>query len=65
MKSKRIRDVVFIVHRYIGLAVGILAAAIGLTGSLLILHNFWHNYLFAERVALVGERLSIRLCCKN
>jgi uncharacterized iron-regulated membrane protein len=47
MKSKRPRNVIFIAHRYIGLAVGILAAAIGLTGSLLIIHG-WTSTLFSQ-----------------
>jgi uncharacterized iron-regulated membrane protein len=59
MKSKRIREAVFWVHRYIGLAVGILAAIIGLTASLIILDDLWKNYFFAARVTPVGERLSI------
>jgi uncharacterized iron-regulated membrane protein len=47
MNSKRSRKVIFIAHRYIGLGVGILAAAIGLTGSLLIIHD-WTAALFSQ-----------------
>jgi uncharacterized iron-regulated membrane protein len=47
MKSKRPRHIIFIAHRYIGLAIGILAAAIGLTGSLLII-NGWTWTLFSQ-----------------
>jgi uncharacterized iron-regulated membrane protein len=47
VKSKQFRDVVFIAHRYIGRVVGILAAAIGLTGSLLIIHG-WTSTLFSQ-----------------
>jgi uncharacterized iron-regulated membrane protein len=47
VKSKQFRDVVFIAHRYIGLVVGILADAIGLTGSLLIIHG-WTSTLFSQ-----------------
>jgi uncharacterized iron-regulated membrane protein len=39
MTNKRIRNNIFIAHRYIGLVVGILAAVIGLTGSLLIING--------------------------
>jgi uncharacterized iron-regulated membrane protein len=46
-------------HCYIGLFVGFLAAAIGLTGSLLILHDFWRTYLFPIQVTPIGKRLSI------
>lgn len=36
MKTKTFRNLAFILHRYIGLAVGLLLALIGLTGSLLV-----------------------------
>jgi uncharacterized iron-regulated membrane protein len=36
MKSKKLRDMAFILHRYIGLGVGLIAAIIGLTGSFFI-----------------------------
>lgn len=60
MKTKRIRDVVFVAHRYIGLAIGILAATIGMTGSLLILDE-WQTSLFTGQVTIAPdqERLAI------
>jgi uncharacterized iron-regulated membrane protein len=60
MKSKRPRHIIFIAHRYIGLAIGILAAAIGLTGSLLIIHG-WTSSLLTPRVTVtpVGDRLPL------
>jgi uncharacterized iron-regulated membrane protein len=60
MTSKQIRDVVFIAHRYIGLVVGILAAAIALTGSLLII-NGWTTPLFEPKVVIppTGESMAI------
>ncbi|OKH28770.1 PepSY-associated TM helix domain-containing protein [Chroogloeocystis siderophila] len=36
MKTKRIRNVVFQLHRYIGLFVGLITVVVGLTGSLLV-----------------------------
>jgi uncharacterized iron-regulated membrane protein len=53
MTSKQVRDVVFITHRYIGLVVGLLAAAIALTGSLLII-NGWTTPLFEPKVTVTG-----------
>jgi uncharacterized iron-regulated membrane protein len=47
MNLKGPRNLIFIAHRYIGLSVGILAAAIGLTGSLLIIHG-WTEQLFSQ-----------------
>jgi uncharacterized iron-regulated membrane protein len=60
MKTKQIRDVVFIAHRYIGLVVGLLAAAIALTGSLLIIHG-WTEPLFEPKVTIpsTGQPLAI------
>jgi uncharacterized iron-regulated membrane protein len=55
MKSKQIRSIAFYIHRYIGLGVGLLAAAIGLTGSLLSLHTI-QSILATPRIS-VGERL--------
>jgi uncharacterized iron-regulated membrane protein len=57
MKFKQIRDALFIAHRYIGLAIGILAVAIALTGSLLNLHILWEK--LALRVSPIGDRLPI------
>ncbi|WP_375475221.1 hypothetical protein [uncultured Nostoc sp.] len=36
MTSKTVRKVIFGLHRYIGLAVGLIAIIVGLTGSLLL-----------------------------
>jgi uncharacterized iron-regulated membrane protein len=57
MQTKRIRDIAFITHRYIGLAIGLLAAAIALTGSLLNLHVLWEKLTL--RVSPIGNRLPI------
>lgn len=60
MRNKRIRDALFITHRYIGLAIGILAAAIGCTGSLPIVHG-WTSQLSAQTSTITptGDRLPI------
>jgi uncharacterized iron-regulated membrane protein len=34
MKTRKFRDIAFMLHRYIGLAVGLLIVFVGLTGSL-------------------------------
>jgi uncharacterized iron-regulated membrane protein len=56
VKSKQFRDVVFIAHRYTGLVVGILVAAIALTGSLLNLHVVCDKLTL--RVSPIGESLA-------
>jgi uncharacterized iron-regulated membrane protein len=57
MNTKQIRDRVFIAHRYLGLAIGLLAVPIGLTGSLLILHDLWHD--LTTKVTPLTARLPI------
>lgn len=37
--SKKLRDVFFVVHRYLGLAIGLIVILIGLTGSILVFHT--------------------------
>ncbi|NMF64796.1 PepSY-associated TM helix domain-containing protein [Brasilonema octagenarum] len=39
MNSKKLRNLIFTLHRYIGLAVGLIAIIVGLTGSLLVFHS--------------------------
>lgn len=45
MHSKILRQVLFSLHRYIGLAVGLLLAFIGLTGSLLVFESEIDHWL--------------------
>jgi uncharacterized iron-regulated membrane protein len=63
MRSKQIRTVAFLLHRYIGLFIGILAAAIGLTASLLIILIDWMPALSPAKpippLTPVGDRLPI------
>ncbi|MHC5729841.1 MAG: PepSY domain-containing protein, partial [Nostoc sp.] len=44
MNSKSLRNWIFTLHRYLGLALGLIAIAIGLTGSLLIFHSEIQQY---------------------
>lgn len=39
MNTQTLRNVVFVLHRYIELAVGLIAILVGLTGSLLVFHS--------------------------
>jgi uncharacterized iron-regulated membrane protein len=39
MKTQKIRNLLFFVHRYVCLFVGIVIAIVGLTGSLLVFHG--------------------------
>jgi uncharacterized iron-regulated membrane protein len=61
MSAKTPRQVVFHLHRYLGLAIGILLAFVGLTGSLLVFEPEINNGLVAFRfgeVAVQTQRLA-------
>ena len=64
MHSKKLRDFVFRLHRYIGLAVGLIALIIGLTGSLLVFHDEisdLHLHRQIGRITPEGERLPVEV----
>ncbi|MEH2395536.1 MAG: PepSY-associated TM helix domain-containing protein [Nostoc sp.] len=44
MNSKKVRNLIFTLHRYLGLALGLIAIIIGLTGSLLVFHTEIDNF---------------------
>jgi hypothetical protein len=39
LQTKKSRDLIFFAHRYLGLALGVLIAIAGLTGSIIIILN--------------------------
>ena len=53
MKSRKLRDIAFMLHRYIGLAVGLLIAFVGLTGSLLVFKPEIEQLLISQRVGRI------------
>ncbi|MEH2274132.1 MAG: PepSY-associated TM helix domain-containing protein [Nostoc sp.] len=64
MHSKKLRDFVLRLHRYIGLAVGLIAIAIGLTGSLLVFHDEISDFLLHRQIGTItpsGERLPVEV----
>ena len=52
-KSKKFRDVMFNLHRYLGLVVGLIAIIAGLTGSLLVFMRDIDNFAFAHKYGAV------------
>lgn len=63
MKSRTLRHLTFTLHRYIGLAVGLLLIIVGLTGSLLVFEKEIDHFLLnlqIEQVIPQGERVSIK-----
>ncbi|MEH2182610.1 PepSY-associated TM helix domain-containing protein [Nostoc sp.] len=64
MNSKKLRDLVFVLHRYIGLAVGLIAIIVGLTGSLLVFHSEIENFDRQHRIGTItpqGQPLPIEV----
>ncbi|MUG94899.1 PepSY domain-containing protein [Scytonema sp. UIC 10036] len=64
MKSKKLRDLVFTLHRYIGLAVGLIAIIVGLTGSLLVFHSEISNFEQHRRIGKItpqGTQLPVEV----
>ena len=61
-KSKKFRNVIFNLHRYLGLVVGLIAIIAGLTGSLLVFMRDIDNFAFAHKYGAVtpqGDRLPL------
>ncbi|MDZ7959085.1 MAG: PepSY-associated TM helix domain-containing protein [Aulosira sp. DedQUE10] len=49
MKSRNLRNLAFILHRYISLTLGLLIAFVGLTGSLLVFKPEIAEFLIAQQ----------------
>jgi uncharacterized iron-regulated membrane protein len=62
MRSKKLRDLAFSMHRYIGLIVGLLFVIVGLTGSVLAFQHEIDHFLTQQQFGLItpqSEPLSI------
>ncbi|MCU0533728.1 MAG: PepSY domain-containing protein [Hydrococcus sp. Prado102] len=53
MNAKKFRNFAFYLHRYIGLAVGLIAIAIGLTGSLLVFHKEIDEFQIQQQIGII------------
>ncbi|MDZ8261517.1 PepSY-associated TM helix domain-containing protein [Nostoc sp. ChiQUE01b] len=49
MNSKKIRDLAFTLHRYLGLAVGLVLIIVGFTGSLLVFEQDFDHFMIAQQ----------------
>ena len=68
MKSRKLRNIAFILHRYIGLAVGIILVIVGLTGSLLVFEHEMDDWVIGQRFGHVvpqQQRLSTATLVDN
>ncbi|MEH2249201.1 PepSY-associated TM helix domain-containing protein [Nostoc sp.] len=64
MNSKKLRDLVFTLHRYIGLAVGLIAIIVGLTGTLLVFQSEISTFDQQRRIGTItpqGEPLPVEV----
>ncbi|NJM90406.1 MAG: PepSY domain-containing protein [Hydrococcus sp. RU_2_2] len=62
MGTKRLRDILFFVHRYLGLGFGLILILIGITGSLLVFHHEIEDWLISQRYEIVvpqGQPISV------
>jgi uncharacterized iron-regulated membrane protein len=59
VKSRKFRDITFMLHRYIGLAVGLLIAFVGLTGSLLVFKPEMGEFLITQQVGSIVPQQQI------
>ncbi|MEH2437273.1 MAG: PepSY-associated TM helix domain-containing protein [Nostoc sp.] len=62
IKQFKLRPIVFSLHRYIGLAIGLLLVIAGLTGSLLVFADEIDHFLLARQIGHVipqGQQVSI------
>lgn len=62
MNSKKIRDITFYLHRYIGLFVGLILIIVGLTGSLLVFQKEIDHSLISHQFGHIvpqGEKISV------
>ena len=49
MNSKKIRDLAFTLHRYLGLVVGVILVIVGFTGSLLVFEQDFDRFMIAQQ----------------
>lgn len=64
MKSKKIRDIFFYLHRYIGLFTGVILVIIGFTGSLLVFQSEISDFFLEKHLGKItpqGQPLPIEI----
>lgn len=68
MKTKQIRNWAFTLHRYLGLAIGLLAVIIGLTGSILVFYPEMDEWLVTQKLGNItqqGEQVSVTVIAEK
>ncbi|MEN9519637.1 MAG: hypothetical protein RLZZ381_2225 [Cyanobacteriota bacterium] len=59
MSTKRIRNLAFTIHRYLGLALGLLITLIGITGSLLVFEQEIDSWLVNQQIETITPQAEI------
>ncbi|MEH2462335.1 PepSY-associated TM helix domain-containing protein [Nostoc sp.] len=59
MNFKKIRNLIFTLHRYIGFSVGLLLIVIGLTGSLLVFQKEINHFLVAQQFGQITPQQTL------
>jgi uncharacterized iron-regulated membrane protein len=59
MSTKRIRNLAFTIHRYLGLALGLLIILIGITGSLLVFEQEIDSWLVNQQIETITPQAEI------
>ncbi|MBR8827410.1 MAG: PepSY domain-containing protein [Gomphosphaeria aponina SAG 52.96 = DSM 107014] len=68
MKTKQIRNWAFILHRYLGLVIGIITVIIGLTGSILVFYPEMDEFLITQKFGKItpqGEQVSVTIIAEK
>ncbi|MGI2903686.1 PepSY-associated TM helix domain-containing protein [Tolypothrix sp. VBCCA 56010] len=53
MNRKKLRDIVFYLHQYIGFFVGLVLLIVGLTGSLLVFEQDFDHFMIAQQYGII------------
>ncbi|MGI2902890.1 PepSY-associated TM helix domain-containing protein [Tolypothrix sp. VBCCA 56010] len=53
MNRKKLRDIVFYLHQYIGFFVGLVLVIVGLTGSLLVFEQDFDHFMIAQQYGII------------
>ena len=56
MKSKTLRSIAFSLHRYIGLAVGLILIIVGITGSLLVFQKEFDHFVIERQFGQITQQ---------
>lgn len=56
MKSKTLRSIAFSLHRYIGLAVGLILIIVGITGSLLVFQEEFDHFVIERQFGQITQQ---------